>query len=101
MAASKRSKALPDVATFSQLKIDGLDFSPWYGVSTSKGVPKEIVNHLNATMAKALRRPDVLARFEQLVIEPLDQTPEQFDEFIRAEVVRLKPIVEASGARGD
>jgi tripartite-type tricarboxylate transporter receptor subunit TctC len=101
LASPERSKALPDVPTFNELKIRGLDFVPWYGISAPNGTPPEIVRYLNASLIKALRHADLRARFAQLMIDPIEQSPEEFDRYIKAEAARLKPIVEASGARSD
>ncbi len=60
----KRQQALPDVPTFSELGLPGLEDMPYYGMYAAAGTPAEMVQAVSQAVAKAVAAPDVQ---EQLV----------------------------------
>ena len=57
VSTSKRSAAAPEVPTIAE-SLPGYEVSPWFGLVGPAGVPKDIVNRLNQTIAAALQSPD-------------------------------------------
>jgi tripartite-type tricarboxylate transporter receptor subunit TctC len=56
---AKRQAALPDVPTFGELGLSGLDDMPYYGIFAPKGTPQATINHFGAALSKVLAMPDV------------------------------------------
>jgi tripartite-type tricarboxylate transporter receptor subunit TctC len=90
--ALKRSPQLPDVPTVDELGIKGYEASGWYGVHGPRGVPKPIVDRLNAVARRMVQMPDVLERFGSLNLQPISTTPEEFARFIRSDVQKYAEI---------
>ncbi|MGZ8203003.1 MAG: tripartite tricarboxylate transporter substrate binding protein [Burkholderiales bacterium] len=90
--ALKRSPQLPDVPTVDELGIKGYEASGWYGVHGPRGVPRPIVDKLNAVARRMVQMPDVLERFGSLNLQPISTTPEEFAKFIRADVQKYAEI---------
>lgn len=88
IAAPKRSPALPDVKTLSELGIQGVDAGVWFGLMVKAGTPEPVVKRLNEEVVKALKSPDVAKRFTEQGLEVLPTTPEQFGAYLKAESAR-------------
>src|SRR5215210_1382732 len=69
--ALKRSPQLPDVPTVDELGIKGYEASGWYGIHGPRGMPKAIVEKLNAAARQIVEMPDILERFAGLNLEPI------------------------------
>ena len=93
----KRSKLLPNLPAVSET-VPGYDATSWYGIMAPTGTPKPIIDLLNATLTKILQMPEVRAKYEQLAVEPVDNTPEQFGAYIAAEQAKWADVVRKSGA---
>jgi tripartite-type tricarboxylate transporter receptor subunit TctC len=101
IAASKRSPALPDVKTLSELGIQGVDNGAWFGLMVKAGTPEAVVKRLNEEAVKALTSPDVVKKFTDQGLEMLPGTPQDFGAFVKAETARWALVVNASGAKLD
>lgn len=95
----RRSPVLPDVPTIAESGLPGYEASSWFGMHAPAKTSKDIVNKLHATVAKALRTPEMIERFTSLGADPVGNTPEQFTEFVRDEIVKWAKVVKASGAK--
>ena len=56
---AKRQAALPDVPTFGELGLSGLDDMPYYGIFAPAGTPQATINHFGTALSKVLAMPDV------------------------------------------
>ncbi|WP_233246446.1 Bug family tripartite tricarboxylate transporter substrate binding protein [Limnohabitans sp. Jir61] len=56
---AKRQAALPDVQTFGELGLSGLDDMPYYGIFAPVGTPQATINQFGAALSKVLAMPDV------------------------------------------
>jgi len=90
--ALKRSPQLPNVPTVDELGIKGYEASGWYGLHGPRGLPRPIVDKLNATARQMVQSPDVLERFASLNLEPVSGTPEEFAKFVREDLRKYAEI---------
>jgi len=88
----KRHPALPDVPTFEESGFKGFDGVQWYGVMGPAKMSAEITRRLNAEINKALASPALRERLSGEAIEPTPMTPDQFGEFIKADIARWKAL---------
>ena len=56
---AKRQAALPDVPTFGELGLSGLDDMPYYGIFAPTGTPQATINQFGTALSKVLAMPDV------------------------------------------
>ena len=77
-SGATRSTALPDVPTFNELGVKGVEAMGWFGFFAPAKTPKPIVDALNAAINKALQSPDVAEKLSKLGMDPATGTPEQF-----------------------
>src|SRR3954465_8045057 len=88
----KRHPLQPDGPTFEELGYKGFDGVQWYGIVGPAKLPAEITRRLNAEINKALAAPALRDRLAGEALEPMPMTPEQFGEFIRADIARWSAL---------
>ncbi|MFC0385154.1 Bug family tripartite tricarboxylate transporter substrate binding protein [Muricoccus vinaceus] len=99
VSGSSRSPTLPDVPTFGEQGVSGLEAAIWQGMFAPAGTPDNIVAYWGRTVAEAIRRPEIAKLFGELGAEPVGNTPAEFTAFLRAERDRWGAIVEETGIR--
>src|SRR6185369_7762456 len=85
IASPKRNPQLPDVPTVAESGLPGFDVTSWYGIVVRSGTPPAIVEKIQRDMTEALRDADVRAKLAGLGLEPVGNTPAEFDALIKAE----------------
>ena len=93
VAAPQRVAALPNVPTFKELGLEPVNRMAYYGIVGPKGMPKDIVDKINAGVRKALEDAAVKKRIEDTGSIVVGNTPEQFAEQIKAELAVYKEVV--------
>ena len=96
VAAPQRLAALPDVPTFKELGLEPVNRMAYYGIVGPKGMPRDIVDKINAATRKALEDPAVRKRIEDTGSVVLGNTPEQFAQQMRDELAVYKKVVETA-----
>lgn len=99
VTALKRSAAIPELPTIDEAGVPGFELSGWSGMAVPAGVPREIVQRLNAEINKALQSPAVLKGMAARGGTPVGGTPEQFGEHVRKETERIGKLVKAIGIK--
>ena len=93
VAAPARLAVLPDVPTFKEVGLEPVNRMAYYGITGPKGLPKEVVDKVNAATLKALQDPAVRKRIEDTGSIIVGNTPEQFSAQIKAEYEVYKKVV--------
>jgi tripartite-type tricarboxylate transporter receptor subunit TctC len=93
VAAPQRLAVLPHVPTFKEVGLEPVNRMAFYGIYGPKGMPKEIVDKINAGVRKALEDPAVRKRIEDTGSLIVANTPEQFGAQIKAEFEVYKRVV--------
>ncbi len=94
VAAPQRLSQLPSVPTFKEVGLEPVNRMAYYGIYGPKGLPKEVVDKVNACVKKALEDPAVRKRIEDTGSLVLANTPEQFAAQIKAEFDVYKKVVD-------
>ena len=93
VAAPQRLAVLPDVPTFKELGLEPVNRMAYYGIVGPKGLPKEVIEKVNAGVKKSLEDPAVRKRIEDTGSLVVANTPEQFADQIKAEFEIYKKVV--------
>lgn len=88
IATAARTPLAPDLPTMAESGLPGFEFYSWYGVWAARGVPREIVDRLNAAIVTGMREPAVVERLTGLGFEPVAESVEEAERFIAADVAR-------------
>ena len=100
VTSPKRSPLLPDVPAMSET-LKGFDIVLYNGIMGPAGMPREIVNRLNAELAKMLATPKIKEAWAKQGADAINMTPEQVTEHLRADIAKLGRMVKAAGAKVD
>ncbi|MDB5581122.1 MAG: hypothetical protein JWR80_6298 [Bradyrhizobium sp.] len=90
------NRLAPEIPLFAA-DLPGFDIGTWYGVVAPIGTPREVVLQLNDAIQKGVNRPDVRERFSTMGLEMMLQGPDEFDPFIRSEVVKWAARIKQAG----
>src|ERR1700761_1357587 len=93
LAAAERAPQLPDVQTFSEQGVKDQDADTLTGIVVPAGTPKEIVDLLARTIAKAAAEPEVKERLAALGFRPVANTPDEFTARIKLEIDKWGKVV--------
>ncbi len=101
VSGAERSTLAPDVPTFKEQGYAGVVGEGWMGAFMHASTPPAVVARLSEALAAAARLPDVKPRLEAAGLEPTGLKAAEFAAVLAADKARWKPVVEASGFRGD
>jgi tripartite-type tricarboxylate transporter receptor subunit TctC len=94
ISTPQRLAQLPDIPTFAETGIRGFDVTNWYSIMGPKDLPKEIVVKVNDAMQKAMQDPSIRSRLESQGVQfGGAKTPEEFAEFLKAELAKYARLV--------
>jgi len=92
VTGTARHPLVKELPTLIEAGFPGFDAQQWYGIVGPAGVAAPIVKQLNATLAEVLGAPDMREKLAVEAIEPMPQTPEQFSQYMRADIARWTAI---------
>ncbi|MCS6763655.1 MAG: tripartite tricarboxylate transporter substrate binding protein [Candidatus Protistobacter heckmanni] len=101
VTSSKRMTALPEVPTISESGFKGFEVLEWNGFFLPKNAPREIVQKLSKEIQAAAKDADTLKRLRQLNVDPVGGTPEEFADFLHAEMTRWTALVKSNKITAD
>jgi tripartite-type tricarboxylate transporter receptor subunit TctC len=98
VTTAERVKALPNVPPLAEVGIPNYNTSSWHTISTTAGVPKEIVDKLSKEIRAVMAEPDV----QQLLssegaIPQISPPPDELRKFVDSEIVRWGEVVTKAG----
>jgi tripartite-type tricarboxylate transporter receptor subunit TctC len=97
----KRWPGAPDVPTMSEAGLRGYEVNSWYGIMGPAGVPREIVQRLNAEIVRSMAEPDAKERLYSIGAEPMSNTPDEFAAYVRSEMTKWAKVVKAAGIKAE
>lgn len=96
-----RSPALPDVPTVDEAGVPGFDVTGWYALFGPGGMPADVVETINAQIARGVRQPDVQARIRGQGAEPVGNSAAEFREFLIKDQEKWRRTAAATGIKLD
>jgi tripartite-type tricarboxylate transporter receptor subunit TctC len=94
VTTERRSPALPEVPTTREAGFPQVDAVAWFGIQApARGTPRPVIERLAAEIQAVVRDPAVRAKIEEQGAEPIGDTPEQFEAYIRREIARWGEVV--------
>ncbi|WP_168107147.1 Bug family tripartite tricarboxylate transporter substrate binding protein [Ramlibacter lithotrophicus] len=85
LTGRKRWKGMPDVPTMDEQGLKGFDKVNWFGLWLPAGAPPEVVQKIQAAVAKAVNESDVRQQFDTLGLEGVAMKPDEFARFVADE----------------
>ena len=79
--------------TVIEAGVPGYEATIWLGLMAPAGTPKPVIDKLNAAVNAAVKRPDIVKLWTQQGAVPMSMTPEEFDKFLRGDIVKWAEVV--------
>jgi len=97
----RRSAVVPEVPTLAESGYPDFSFSTWQAVVGPAGMPREIVQRLNAEIGRIMATPEMKERFLSFGTDAATSSPEELGRFLAAEVAKIAKIARDTGAKVD
>jgi tripartite-type tricarboxylate transporter receptor subunit TctC len=96
VTTKQKSALLPELPTMDET-VKGFDITSWQGYFGPANMPKEMVTKLNAEIRKVVERPEVKSQLAERGMEAFSSTPEEFDAFLKAQLVLWEKLITDAG----
>ena len=93
----RRSAALPELPTLAESGLPGYEADNWYGIATTAGTPRNIIDYLNAEFGRALLAPDVKQLLLTQGLEVRTSTPAEFGAYMKSEFDKWAKVIKDAG----
>jgi tripartite-type tricarboxylate transporter receptor subunit TctC len=100
-SGSKRSAVTPDVPTLAEAGLPGYESGIWLGLMAPAKTPRPVLEKLNAEVNKLLNSAEVKDNWGKQGTMTMGMSIDQFDKFLRDEIVKWAKVVKVSGAKAD
>jgi tripartite-type tricarboxylate transporter receptor subunit TctC len=90
---------LPDVKTFAELGIPGVDSNNWYALFAKAGTPKAEIDRINAAMKKALANEATKSKLLASGAEPVGSSPEELDTIMKSDITKWTKLIKAKNIK--
>ena len=94
-----RSAVLPEVPTFTEAGVPGVEMNFWMGVVAPAGTPRPVVARINAEFNRVLKLPVIRDKLAAQGIDVAGGTPEEFAARMRADLAAYTRVIKATGIR--
>jgi tripartite-type tricarboxylate transporter receptor subunit TctC len=101
VSSLKRSKVMPDLPSVAESGLPGYEFVAWHGMLAPKGTPRAVVTLLNERVRKAMTAPDQAKRYDDLGLDVVASTPEEFSAHLARELKKWGPVIRERGMRAE
>lgn len=101
VTGAKRSPQLPDVPTFAEAGLPGVESYAWYGMFAPGKTPKDVVAKINAEALKVMKGEEYQRVLKETGSEFVGDTPENFASFVKAESEKWGKVAKETGATVD
>jgi tripartite-type tricarboxylate transporter receptor subunit TctC len=96
-----RSAQLPEVPTVAESGVAGYELTNWFGLVAPAGTPKDVVDRIQADVAKVLEAPELKNRIAGMSATVVGNTPEQFGATMKADSAKWARVIRETGMRAD
>ncbi len=97
VTGDERSPAMPDVPTFKELGLAGVNASSYWGVLAPAGTPKPVADRMSKELAAVLQVPEVTKRLTELGYVIIGGSPEDYARNLRSEMEKWGPVIKRAG----
>ena len=95
LAADKRNSAIPDVKTFNEMGIKGVDTNNWYAVFVKAGTPKVDIERLSLALKKVVKQEPLNSKLSQSGSEPVGSSPEELGNVLKKDIAKWSQLIKA------
>ena len=97
VTGAKRTPTAPDIPTIAEAGVPGYEVGGWYGLATTAGTPKPVIDRLNAAVNRAL--PELRERYAGIGADIAGGSAAEFSAYLKSELEKWARVVKLSGAK--
>jgi tripartite-type tricarboxylate transporter receptor subunit TctC len=101
IAASKRHPLFPDVKTFAEMGVQGVDSDNWYALFTAKGANAADVALVNAAVRRTLSNEAIKSKLLQSGAEPASSSPAELSALLKSDTAKWTRVVKSKNMKPD
>ena len=101
VTSMQRSQTMPNLPSIAEQGVPGFDYISFFGFVAPAGTPAAIVNKLSSELARTIHNRELADKLKDDGAEPVGGTPDEFRQFIAAEVPRWRKIVQDNGIKSE
>jgi tripartite-type tricarboxylate transporter receptor subunit TctC len=101
VTSNARVSTMPGLATVVEQGYPSYETGFWYGLVVPAKTPKDVIATIHSAMVKTLKLPDVAKRLQDVSFTTVGDQPEDFAEFLKAEVDKWGKIVRELGLKAN
>jgi tripartite-type tricarboxylate transporter receptor subunit TctC len=98
VAAAHRLPSMPGIPAIAET-VPGFESDAWFGLVAPAHTPPEVVNKLNAAVRQVLAEPAVIAKFKDVGVDLVSDSPQEFQRFIQSEMEKWGKIIKATNLK--
>jgi tripartite-type tricarboxylate transporter receptor subunit TctC len=96
VTTKRKSALLPELPTMDET-VKGFDITSWQGWLGPANMPKDVVGKLNAEIRKVIERPEIKSQLAERGMEAFSGTPEEFEAFLKEQLVLWEKLIADAG----
>jgi tripartite-type tricarboxylate transporter receptor subunit TctC len=89
---NKRTPDFPEVPTFAEVGVNGMDYEQWFGILAPANTPKAIVDKLSAAIGQITKMPEVRDRLAAMALDVASPEPEEMKRKLEGDVLRWQRL---------
>ena len=97
--SDRRTPSVPELPTIAEAGVPGAEAVSWFGLFTTAGTPKPVVDRLNRETVAAIRKPEIQKRIMEAGAEPVGSSAEEFGELVKIEGAKWSKVIKATGLK--
>ena len=101
VSSAARFAGSPDIPSAAEAGIPGMDVRLWFGLFAPAKTPKPVVAKLNREIGDILRARETQETFLKQGVAAAPGTPEELGDWVKGELARWTPVIQAAGIRAD
>ena len=101
ITSATRAPELPDVPTFAEAGVPGMEVDSWFGFMAPSRTPPAVTEALNAVFERTLATPALRARLIELGATPMGGSTAAMHAFLEAELARWAAVAQRHSIRGE
>jgi tripartite-type tricarboxylate transporter receptor subunit TctC len=101
VSSTTRFPGAPDIQSAAEAGIPGMEAKLWFGLFAPAGMPKPLLAKMNGDIVAILRAPDTQETFLKQGVTSAPSTPEELTAWVKSELSRWTPIIQAAGIKAD
>lgn len=101
VSSGTRFPGAPDIPSATEAGIPGMEAKLWFGLFAPANTPKAVVTKLNREIGEVLRAPQTQETFLKQGVTAAPSTPEELSDWVKAELARWTPLIQAAGIKAD